>query len=472
MIVASSSSSSSIPVGSVECNPSNRSNPSEQKDDDYTFTETQKSTQTQTLSDRFAIYGTALQTFKDIPKTECLCNVKQYFQEFIPIGKGSHGSVYRAELETGPGSPVSPVSPISPETPGIHESTVSFEVAETAVRRRNPESSESPRTTETRMKVAVKHQIYIIKELPKTKSFYEWADSTSSENIAALYGSSFVLYSICPNFSMIYRAFGCIKDNIAESNLLMEYSDTNLCTYLQKHKHLKAKHIVSMVFQIFTAILGLHVFADYVHNDLKRSNVLVDTVEDNTVYEYRIFGKTYYVPLYNTLLKLTDFGLATGPLAAIPHESAPQWYFPKPKQRFTLTSYLDPRPETVHVLQVDMINLDNPTKKSPLPAYARDFWLITSQLSGMSHMIQKNMPIGWLSFIMTQLQVFGMQNPKDAIDFFHNVFKPQIMEEFFGPPGLFTGKPSIKPNEVFDMNYNHTVNTSSLMQLYVLALSK
>lgn len=78
-----------------------------------------------------------------------------------------------------------------------------------------------------------------------------------------------------------------------------------------KKSKLKDKDHLIILFQFcYTLSCIQYYFKNFKHNDIKPNNLLVKLIDNpdaNNYYKYKIFGKTFYIPQTNYIIKLHDF---------------------------------------------------------------------------------------------------------------------------------------------------------------------
>jgi hypothetical protein len=117
--------------------------------------------------------------------------------------------------------------------------------------------------------------------------------------------SGFVDSHISPHFLLVYDIIPVYNKDY----IVMEKIDGNLNKWL-KNNH-SDEEWMSFLFQFLIADYVMKNYAKVYHSDLKPKNIFYKNITDENSYlEYRLGNKIYYIPLFNKLFILGDFGHA------------------------------------------------------------------------------------------------------------------------------------------------------------------
>lgn len=181
--------------------------------------------------------------------------------------------------------------------------------------------------------------VFIYKNLtPDLKSNYkearEYNPSIVEAKILKLLTEKVVFKNYTPNIAMYYTSFRCedstelFKNNVGfryllRNNIIGPDLDVIIAEFVEGHDFYaflknnrndpdNVPKLKSLLFQVIITLAILQDLFEFVHYDLHGGNVLVDTTKTPGGYwEYRAFGKKYYVPNWGVQSKLWDFDFST-----------------------------------------------------------------------------------------------------------------------------------------------------------------
>lgn len=161
-----------------------------------------------------------------------------------------------------------------------------------------------------------------------TKAYDEMvSDMRTDMNIARLV-TTLVLKGCSPHFPVCFGVLDTadtVGDTVSPvgpkphttyssvSYMHMEKCTMNLFEYIKtRASKFTESQVYNLLFQIFHAIVALHVRARAVHFDTKTENILCDPINPKTVYAYNVHGvQTTMEMSAGVVCKLTDFNIAT-----------------------------------------------------------------------------------------------------------------------------------------------------------------
>uniref|UniRef100_A0A6C0EPN1 Protein kinase domain-containing protein n=1 Tax=viral metagenome TaxID=1070528 RepID=A0A6C0EPN1_9ZZZZ len=123
---------------------------------------------------------------------------------------------------------------------------------------------------------------------------------------------------ICPNLPLIFNTFTCkecelnLEDkriNVPCVTTTVELATGDLKYFLRELKP-EPNEIYSALFQVMAAIHAIQVHGQIMNFDVKKENILFYDVEPGGYWQYKIHGKSFYVPNYGKLFILNDFGIS------------------------------------------------------------------------------------------------------------------------------------------------------------------
>lgn len=298
----------------------------------------------------------------------------------------------------------------------------------------------------------------VVKQLVWTqeskKTPEEWLQYVDCEEWVLQSCRSMVELKVCPNFQTIIQRLNCPL----KVDFLMEYTQGSLYDLvLSGEVVLSTDAFMSIIFQVFVAILCLHLFLGIVHNDLKHSNVLVNVVPRDMHYVYNIFGNVFNVDLNGFQAKVIDFGLATQSPATRCLHSHPDVLIKD--KRVNLERIENTPPPNVHVLQVDV-------RGTPIPPFARDYWFFLQQFDNQwVQAKQPHLPVTWIRAALYTLSTLSMKSPLDSVRYFGKVFT----DEFALGTGTQTSfvthippPPQVRA-ETYNVDLNYQISTADMI---------
>lgn len=143
--------------------------------------------------------------------------------------------------------------------------------------------------------------------------FYNWHEIYIFKNIL----NPILEKGICPNVPLLYDSLTCreAKINIKNKDITTPCLITNieLSSSTLRKFILSNPSIDELYSALFQCMAGIHAYQKYgqiMNFDMKKDNVLMYNLSINGYWEYIIRGKSYYVPTYNKLFVINDFGLS------------------------------------------------------------------------------------------------------------------------------------------------------------------
>jgi len=129
------------------------------------------------------------------------------------------------------------------------------------------------------------------------------ASGNENEMLLLKLMSGYVDSQISPHFLLVYNVTSINNKNY----IVMEKIDGNLNTWLEQvHSD---DEWMSFLFQITMGIYVMKNYGKTYHHDLKPKNILYKNINEKDSYlEYRLNKETYYIPLFDKLFIIGDFG--------------------------------------------------------------------------------------------------------------------------------------------------------------------
>jgi serine/threonine protein kinase len=124
--------------------------------------------------------------------------------------------------------------------------------------------------------------------------------------------------NICPNLPLLYDTFTCDKYKLTIKNTeeehpcvitVVELASGDLKQYFNLPS-LNGDLVYSALFQIMAALWAIQKYAQILHYDIKKENILFYKIRPGGYFQYKIFGINFYLPNHGYLFILNDFGLA------------------------------------------------------------------------------------------------------------------------------------------------------------------
>jgi len=234
-----------------------------------------------------------------------------------------------------------------------------------------------------------------------------------------------VMEDVCPFFPLQITEF---HGNVTRQ-FFMEYSPWNVRIFLKQTHSLG--RLISLLHQQLVGIVCLNSILGICHNDNYSSNNLVDEV-DPCMYRFQYDGKVLEWYNYETLVKITDFGMASGKSflklesSTLSHE----YYNTDKLVRCCKNDFQDltsfGRLSRHHILEFENV-----------PAYARDIIAtldsFNSSMYALSNDHTRDFLCMYLNAIVQRLgrAIFdipgGMTRPGDLWSFVHDVCSPEFL---------------------------------------------
>ena len=129
------------------------------------------------------------------------------------------------------------------------------------------------------------------------------SNKNENENALLKLMSGYVDSQIAPHFLLIYN----ILDIDDKDCIVMEKIDGDLNKWLEETH--SDNEWMSFLFQILISVYVMKNYAKTFHNDLKPKNILFKNINEKRAFlEYRLGNNTYFVPLFDKLFIVGDFG--------------------------------------------------------------------------------------------------------------------------------------------------------------------
>jgi len=329
----------------------------------------------------------------------CVEDLKQHLTFGAVLGEGSYGSVSQVQLTSPP--------------PGL------------------PRFPMALKTTKFTNRVAVVHSLREI---------------TAMTRVGAL-----VDLNVCPNYSLVYTAWLCkmpAQDEY-ELNVLMELAD-NTVSGLLRHNlaDLTQDTIMGFLFQALVGVTLAYGTLDIAHNDLKRDNLLVTTTSVGHV-EYRLLDKVYCLRNSYVLVKLTDWGLATGQGTGhrrVPMKNYdPDVDFYEPEQQVHVTKYNDRRlfqaGAPIHAFQIRHQGENLRPFDHNILFVLTTFGTAIDPVSSTNECLRHHskVPVRWLRYAAQTLQQMREDDKRHLsyqLAYINHIFSPPILTRFGLNPEL------------------------------------
>jgi hypothetical protein len=127
--------------------------------------------------------------------------------------------------------------------------------------------------------------------------------------------------NICPNLPLIHDRFTCEKYKLTIKGTeeehpcvvtAIELANGDLKQYLNTYitPDTDIDLLYSVLFQIMAALWAIQKYAQIIHYDIKKENILFYKIRPGGYFQYRILNTTFYVPNHGYLFILNDFGLS------------------------------------------------------------------------------------------------------------------------------------------------------------------
>lgn len=127
-----------------------------------------------------------------------------------------------------------------------------------------------------------------------------------------------VINNVCPNLPLIYDTFICEKYKLTIKNqeeehpcviTVVELASGDLKNYFNSGP-LAEDLVYSALFQIMAGLWAIQKYAQILHYDIKKENILFYKIRSGGYFHYKILGQDFYVPNLGYLFILNDFGLS------------------------------------------------------------------------------------------------------------------------------------------------------------------
>lgn len=138
------------------------------------------------------------------------------------------------------------------------------------------------------------------------------------ENQAFGYTNALVFLKICPNFTLVPRAFFTRNKERRRASyfcclIIMERENGSMKAWLELGQHtMNTKLMMSAILQVLMAIAACSKHIKLCHNDLYFNNILYCDIEPTNMV-YQMSGHQYYLHHCIYLFKMADFGIASSP---------------------------------------------------------------------------------------------------------------------------------------------------------------
>lgn len=269
----------------------------------------------------------------------------------------------------------------------------------------------------------------VIKTLDMTESYNTWP-VIAREIMAMYYASQFVLFDISPHFTLLYNHFKEKKSYI----LIQEYIPYE-ATKILNEPSLTETDYIHLFFQIISSLLGMTVFLDIVHNDIKSDNVLfIKHSESKRIY-YQIFGKIYTLSSKYSA-RIMDWGSATGDSVFTDHQELPEI---AQKDQIEIESWDHYNNLFKHLGQRHVMYFRS--KGKYIDTYKRDF-LMTCYMF-LIFRKQANFPLQYFKTAVSVIHHFHVSKRTDLIALFHHLFASVLTP-------ISVHHSNIKPNYCMD----------------------
>lgn len=241
------------------------------------------------------------------------------------------------------------------------------------------------------------------------------------EELIYCYLNALVLMNVCPNFSMLHRAFLSECADRMTYYMFMELAHMDMSNWFDKENNTEIKIATQAhtratligIFQVCVAVLALNVHLDCAHNDLYLKNILIEQIEPQIV-EYHLSTDIAYKFQMRWLFKVSDFGIAQSGLCAANENIASRFF--KHRRPFAEFEY------KVHVLEFDI----SPT--------ARDLFIFFHSI--LQH--ESNMDAKLSSWLKDSLEYFiycyndhkFVQPRHQTLHFIKHIFGQKFLKRF------------------------------------------
>lgn len=145
-------------------------------------------------------------------------------------------------------------------------------------------------------------------------------ESAWGEMAVYMFTTIMVMAKLCPNLPVLYKYVWCPNCKYENTRLktwnnqpclmmLNELAEGDVRTFLLGKKEIWNNHLVeNMIFQVAVGLYTLEKYYNMTHNDLHWGNVLVHEIAPGGFWEYKINGKTFFLPNLGYLFVVWDFG--------------------------------------------------------------------------------------------------------------------------------------------------------------------
>lgn len=165
-------------------------------------------------------------------------------------------------------------------------------------------------------KAVLNGNVFAIKETKATLCAFKdkknpyWEEHNILERLREI-----ILGNVCQNFPLLYGVFFCMtcEIDLAENRqlkspcflTLVELMDGTLSKIGEK-----SDEQFSVIFQILAALHTLQKHYVMIQNDIKTENILISYVPPGGYWEYVIYNHSFFVPNYGVVAYVNDFGVA------------------------------------------------------------------------------------------------------------------------------------------------------------------
>ncbi len=138
------------------------------------------------------------------------------------------------------------------------------------------------------------------------------------ENQAFGYTNALVFLRICPNFTLVPRAFFTKNKKHRRASyfcclIVMERENGNMKEFLDLSNNVQnARLMMSAILQVMMAIVSCAKHLRLCHNDLYLKNILYCAMQPTNML-YKLSDQYYHIPNCSYIFKMSDFGIASSP---------------------------------------------------------------------------------------------------------------------------------------------------------------
>jgi len=272
------------------------------------------------------------------------------------------------------------------------------------------------------------------------------------EVIAMTFLNSMVRLGLSPNYPLLYEPFFC--RNQTEFYIVEELSTGTLQQWFRYQR--TETEVMTLIFQICTAIVGAQTMLGLVNNDVKPGNILFNYIDDGTVLAYIIYGTAYSIKT-DTLFKMADWGLASGMGRLLQRDHNHVFELGSP---ITIKYFTDPTIWTKHDNQ--SYRYRDETGEA-LSAWKRDYLDLFYSLLRSSG-TQKSVPTQYLLNaiqLVTGVANTSLEHNVGRVALFQQLFHPNFLEAASLDKNIF----AVKGGKVQTFEMAGTINNESTQQL-------